>query len=285
MSRFVAINKKILIIFLLLIGIFVLLSPEIKENPRYYLFEKPFAYSVNLLHSGLFLIFRGISVTWTNYIDLVDVKEESQRLFEENKRLHTESLSLREKALTYDRLMQLLKIKDDIQTEFIVATIVAKEPTNWYSAVVINRGEEDGVKPNMGVITAEGVVGKITKTARHHSRVLLFSDRNSAVAGLIQRTRDEGIVTGGEGKILRMNYILSDSDVRNGDLVLTSGTDSVFPPGVAIGRISRVERPKNALFHSIELIPVVSFSSIREVMVLNIPQPREIEMLLKEEAP
>jgi rod shape-determining protein MreC len=281
--RFVVINKKVLVVFLLLIGIFVLLSPEIKENPRYYLFEKPFASTVNLIHSGFFLIFRGVSTTWNNYIDLVDVKEENQRLFEENKRLLAESLSLREKALAYDRLSQLLKVKDAIHTEFTVATIVAREPTNWYSAVVINRGEEDGIRPNMGVITAEGIVGKITKTARHHSRVLLFSDRNSAVAGVIQRTRDEGIVTGGEGKVLRLNYILIDSNIQNGDLVLTSGIDSVFPPGIVIGRISRVESPQNALFHSIELVPEVSLSKIREVMVLNIPQPPEIEMLLKED--
>ncbi|MBI5406550.1 MAG: rod shape-determining protein MreC [Nitrospirae bacterium] len=283
MFRFVVINKKVLVVFLLLIGIFVLLSPEIKENPRYYLFEKPFASTVNLIHSGFSLIFRGISTTWNNYIDLVDVKEENQRLFEEGKRLRTESLSLKEKALAYDRLTQLLKVKDAIHTEFTVATIVAREPTNWYSAVVINRGEEDGIRPNMGVITAEGIVGKITKTAPHHSRVLLFSDRNSAVGGMIQRTRDEGIVTGGEGKVLRLNYILIESDIRKGDLVLTSGTDSVFPPGVVIGRISRVESPQNALFHSIELIPEVSPSKIREVMVLNIPQPPEVEMLLKEE--
>ena len=282
MSRFVAINKKVLVVFLLLTGIFVLLSPEIKENPRYYLFEKPFASTVNLIHSGFFFIFRGVSTTWNNYIDLVDVKEENQRLFEENKKLRAEFLSLREKALTYDRLTQLLKVKDAIHADFTVASIVAREPTNWYSAAVINKGEKDGIRPNMGVITAEGIVGRITKTAPHHSRVLLFSDRNSAVAGVIQRTRDEGIITGGEGKVLRLNYILIDSDVRNEDMVLTSGMDSVFPPGIVIGRIRKVESPPNALFHNIEMIPEVSLLKIREVMVLNIPQLPEIEMLLKE---
>lgn len=280
MFRFLAINKKILVAFLLLIGIFVFLSPEIKESPRYHLFERPFASTINLIQSGFGLIFRGLSATWNSYIDLLEAKEENQRLIEENKRLRTESVYLKEKALAADRLMQLLKIKDTIDAEYAVAGIIAKDPSNWYNAVVINKGEKDGLRPNMGVITADGVVGRVVKTAPHYSRVLLLSDRNSAIAGLIQRTRDEGIVVGREGRVLRFNYIMIDSDVRNGDLALTSGTDGIFPTGIVIGKVSRIESPKNALFHTIELIPGVDLSRVKEVMVLKTPQVPEIERLL-----
>lgn len=284
MLKFLTVNKKILIAFLLLIGIFVLLSPEIKENSRFYLFERPFAYTINLIQSGFGLVFKGGSSVWNGYIDLIGVKEENRRLTEENKRLRAESIHLQEKSLAYDRLMQLLKMKEALNVEYAVASIVAKDPMNWYRAVVINKGEKDGLRPNMGVITADGVVGRIVKTAPGYSRVLLLSDRNSAIAGLIQRTRNEGIIAGSEGKVLRLNYIMIDSDVQKGDLVLTSGTDSIFPEGIVIGRVSGVESPKNALFHSIEVAPSVDLSRVREVMVLKTPGAPVIERLLKEDA-
>ncbi len=283
MFRFLTINKKLLIAFLLLIGVFVLLSPEIKEKPRYYLFERPFAYTINIVQSGFGLVFKGVSFTWNSYIDLIGVKEENKRLTEENKRLRVESLSLKEKAIAYDRLMELLKIRETMNTEYSVASIIAKDPTNWYSAVVINKGEKDGLRPNMGVIIADGVIGRIVKTSPSYSRVLLLSGRNSAIAGLIQRTRSEGIVVGGGVRMLRLTYIMIDSDVQNGDLVLTSGTDGIFPPGIVIGRVSSIESPKNALFHTIEIMPGADLSKVREVMVLKTPRVPEIERLLKED--
>lgn len=283
MIRFLSINKKLLIAFLLLIGVFVLLSPEIKENPRYYLFEKPFSSTVNLIQSGFFFIFDGISNTWNGYIYLINIKEENNRLIEENNRLKAESVVLQEKALAGDRLQQLLDIKDTLNISYNAAGIIAKDPSNWYSAIVINKGERDRLRPNLGVITAEGVVGRIVKTAASYSRVLLLTDRNSAVAGLIQRTGDEGIVAGMDGRTLQLNFIMIDSEVQNGDLVITSGTDGVFPPGIVIGTINKIESPKNALFHTIELIPGVDLSRVREVMVLKTPLLPEVEKLLKEE--
>jgi rod shape-determining protein MreC len=280
--RFLIINKKIIAAFLLLIGIFVLLSPEIKENPRYNLLERPFVYIINVVQSG-FLIFSGFSETWDSYVNLIEVKEENKRLTEENKRLRSEAASLREKGLAYDRLIQLQQVKDTFHVGYSLASVIAKDPINWYRAVVINKGEEDGIKSNMGVITTEGVVGRIVKTSRSYSRVLLLSDRNSAIAGMIQRTRDEGIVAGGDERALRLNYITVDSDVEAGDIVITSGTDGIFPAGIIIGKVSRIESPENGLFHYIELTPDVHFSMVKDVMVLKTPGLPEIERLLKED--
>lgn len=281
MFRFLTANKKILIAFILLIGIFVLLSPEIKQNPGYYMFERPFAAAIGFVQSGFGLIDKGISVTWNKYINLVGVQEENQRLTDEVKRLRSEAIYLKENALAGDRLMELLKMRDTLNSEYVAASIIAKDPANWYSAVVINKGVKDGIRPNMGVITADGVVGRIVKTAPGYSRVLLFSDRNSAIAGLIQRTRNEGIAEGREDRILRLNYIMIDADVQSGDIVLTSGTDGVFPGGIPIGSISKVERPRNRLFQTIELTPGVDLSKVREVMVIKSSRPPEIDLLLK----
>lgn len=282
MLKFPSVNKKILAAFFLVIGIFVLLSPEIKEKPHLYFFESPFAFSINVIQSGYYSIFSGISSVWFDYIDLVNIRGENQKLLLENQRLRSEYVSLREKALAADRLMELLRLKDTLKKEYIIATIIAKDPASWSSAAVINKGMKDGLRPNMGVITESGVVGRIVKTTPYYSRVLLLSDRNSSIAGLIQRTRYEGIVAGAVGMPLRLNYITITSDVQKGDMVLTSGTDGVFPEGIVIGRISRVNSPKNAMFHSIEVLPGVNLLKVKEVMVLKTPPAPEIERLLKE---
>lgn len=283
MFRFPAVNKKILAAFFLVIGIFVLLSPEIKGAPHFYFFERPFAFSINVVQSGFKSIFNGISSVWSDYISFANVNKDNRRLLEENKRLRNEHIVMLEKTLAADRLLELLRLKDTLKKEYVIASITAKDPASWSSVVVINKGESDGLRPGMGVINEDGVVGRIVKTTPSYSRVLLISDRNSSVAGLIQRTRDEGIVSGAGGNPLRLNYVIVTSDVLKGDLILTSGTDSVFPEGIVIGSISNIETPKNAMFHSIEVLPGANLSKVREVMVLKTPPVSEIERMLKAE--
>ena len=268
MFRFLTLNKKILIAFILLIGIFVLLSPEIKQSPEYNLLERPFLTITGFVQSGITTISHGISSTWNGYVNLINVQKENEMLAEEVKRLRSEVIYLKEQISTSDRLTELLKPVDSYVEKQVVASIIAKDPANWYEALVINKGEKEGVEPGMGVITAGGVIGRVVKTAPDYSRVLLMSDRSSAVAGVIQRTGYEGIVEGQHGRTLRLNYIMSDADVQNGDIIITSGTDGVFPRGIMIGRVNRVERPQNRLFQSVELIPEANLSREREVLVI-----------------
>ena len=188
MFRFLTLNKKILIAFILLIGIFVLLSPEIKQSPKYNLIERPFLTITGFIQSGLTTISQGISSTWNGYLNLINVQKENEMLVEEVKMLRSEVIYLREKISTGDRLTELLKLEDSYVEKQVAASIIAKDPANWYEALVINKGEKEGVEPGMGVITAGGVIGRVVKTSPDYSRVLLMSDRNSAVAGLIQRT-------------------------------------------------------------------------------------------------
>ena len=283
MFRFLTLNKKILIAFILLIGIFVLLSPEIKQSPEYNLLERPFLTITGFVQSGITTISHGISSTWNGYVNLINVQKENEMLAEEVKRLRSEVIYLKEQISTSDRLTELLKPVDSYVEKQVVASIIAKDPANWYEALVINKGEKEGVEPGMGVITAGGVIGRVVKTAPDYSRVLLMSDRSSAVAGVIQRTGYEGIVAGQQGSILRLNYIMTDADVLDSDIVITSGTDGVFPRGIVIGRINKIEKPQNRLFQSIELIPVATLSKVREVMVIKSLISPDVDRLLKEE--
>lgn len=283
MFRFLTFNRKILIAFILLIGIFVLLSPEIKQSPRYNLLERPFLNITGFVQSGLAAISNGISSTWFGYIYLINVQKENEMLVEEVRKLRSEAVFLKEKASTGDRLTELLKLGDSSAVKQAVAVIIAKDPANWYEALVINKGEKEGIKPGMGVITAGGVIGRVVKTSPDYSRVLLISDRNSAVAGLIQRTGYEGIVAGQQGSTLRLNYILADEDVKNGDIIITSGTDGVFPRGIMVGRVNSVVKTQNRLFQSVTLIPEANISREREVLVIKSPMSYDGYRLLEGE--
>ncbi len=283
MLRFLTLNKKILIAFILLIGIFVLLSPEIKQSPQFNIIEKPFLSVTGFIQSGIAAVSGGISSVWNGYINLVNVQEENAALTEEVKRLRSEIIYLTEKAATGDRLSELLNLKVSPVINVAAARVIAKDPANWYEALVIDKGESEGIKPGMGVITTEGVIGRIVRTSPHYSRVLLLSDRNSAVAGLIQRTGYEGIVEGQQGKVLSLNYIMTDADVQNGDIIITSGTDGVFPRGIMIGRVNTVEKPQNRLFQSVKLIPEANLPLVREVVVIKPPDSSDVNRLLKGE--
>jgi rod shape-determining protein MreC len=120
----------------------------------------------------------------------------------------------------------------------------------------------------MGVLTLSGVVGRVVKATNYSSVVLLVNDPNNAVPGLIQRTRDQGIVVGTIGGRARMRYIPLLSTVQLGDVVATSGLTGAFPKGIPIGTISRIEKEDDDLFLSAEIVPEVEFTKLEEVLVI-----------------
>jgi rod shape-determining protein MreC len=138
---------------------------------------------------------------------------------------------------------------------------------------VLNRGERDGIRPEMGVMTQAGVVGRVVKANPSTAVVLLITDPNNAVTGLIQRTRDEGIVEGTVRGLARMKYIPLLSAARVGDTVVTSGLTGGFPKGLVIGSVRSIERVEGDLFQSADITPEVDVSKLEEVLVISTPRP------------
>jgi rod shape-determining protein MreC len=162
----------------------------------------------------------------------------------------------------------------------VAARVIGRDTGNWYRTILLNKGQSDGFKPDMGVVTPAGVVGRIVKTTAATSVVLLVTDPNNAIAGLIQRTRDEGIVEGTTQALARLKYIPLLSNARPGDQVVTSGLVGGFPRGLTIGTITRIDKDEGALFQSAELTPDVDVGRIEEVLVIQSPNvPSEGERL------
>jgi rod shape-determining protein MreC len=210
----------------------------------------------------------GIGHVWSRYIALQGVEDENRQLRRDLDALQGQNNQLREAASATERLTALLEFKAQALPTMIAAQVIGRDTGNWYRTIILNKGQSDGIQPDMGVITSAGVVGRIVKTTAATSVVLLVTDPNNAIAGLIQRTRDEGIVEGTMQGLAHLKYIPLLSGVRSGDRVVTSGLVGGFPRGLAIGTITSIDKEEGALFQSAELTPDVDGDRVEEVLVI-----------------
>ena len=253
---------------LLLVALFLLPSQsqgllQYVGGPLGQIFSFPLAAFSSLDH--------GISDAWEGYIALQNVREENRQLRRDIELLRGQNNQLRDSVSATQRYETLLNFKQQIPSRTVAAQVIGRDATNWYRGVILNKGENDGVRSEMGVITPAGVVGRIVKTNSTSSVVLLVTDPNNAIAGLVQRTRDEGIVEGTSHGRARLKYIPLLSRVQPGDRVVTSGLTGAFPRGLAIGGLTQVEKSEGDLFQSAEIDPEVDLSKLDEVLVITAP--------------
>ena len=259
--------KRAVFLLLAILAAALLVFPESRQGPLQAVGRLMVA-TVALPLRGVDAVNSGIEAVWSRYLSLHQVREENATLRQEIARLKGDSARLREMAAATDRLRALLELKERLPYATVAARVVGRDPTNWYRSIVINKGRKDGLKADMGVLTPAGVVGRIVKVYDHLAVVLLIIDRNNAVTGLIQRTRDEGIVEGTEKGLARIKYLPLLSTVKVGDQVVTSGLAGGLPRGLPIGRITKIERREAELFLSAEIEPDSDFSRFDEVLIV-----------------
>jgi len=226
---------------------------------------------------------QGISDMWQQYVSLQHVADENRRLRQEMEWLRGENSQLREAAAATQRLTSLLQFKEQALPSMVAAQVIGRDSSNRYKSVILNKGESDGIQKDMGVITPAGVVGRVVKTTGATSVVLLLTDPNNAIAGLIQRTRDEGIVEGIPQGRAKLKYIPMLSAVKEGDRVVTSGLVGGFPRGLAIGTITSIDREEGALFQTAELVPEVDVNRVEEVLVIQAPHGQTADTVARPE--
>lgn len=198
-----------------------------------------------------------------------------QRTFNEYKRLKEETAALKARLVGLEevvrentRLENLLKFKRKLIYSSVVGNVVGRDPSYWNSTMIIDKGEEDGIKVGMPVVNASGVVGKIAEVSGNTSKVVLLTDPQFSVAALVQGARESGLVSGTLQGILRMRYIRADAKIHVGDQVITSKLSSSFPEGLLIGEIIAIKDGQEYPTLECFIQPSVTFSQIEEVLVL-----------------
>lgn len=223
----------------------------------------------------------GVRGVWSNYVALRDAQVENEALKRELQQLQVRLQEERAQAQRAENFRQLLELRDRAGVDTVAAEVIAGPATIEFRDMTIDKGTADGVQRDMAVISPAGVVGRVHLSGQRAARVQMLIDFNAAAGAMIERTRAQGLVVG-QGSALRLDYVPSTADVRQGDLVVTSGIDKIYPKGFVIGTIESVGRG-DGTYHEIVVKPSVDFTRLEEVLVVTTPAPAiTAEQILKE---
>lgn len=210
--------------------------------------------------------------TWRHYFALSDTARQNEQLTRENGALKLEVMQLQGKSAEADRLAALLNFKQkQNKVPMIVARVIGSSADPNSSVIYIDQGQRDGIRRNMGVITPEGVVGKVIESYRDASQVLLVTDRESGVGAMIADSRIQSPVGGTGEPFLNMKYVGNDDEVAVGSRVVTSGMDRIFPKDLPVGVITQVK--PGGQYKQIRVKPSASLEKLEEVIVLLTTDP------------
>jgi rod shape-determining protein MreC len=204
-----------------------------------------------------------------NYNTLAGFKAENERLRARIQALEAEKQRLLEAEATNLRLKQLLDFRNQLSGKPIVASIIANSANSWFQSCVLNKGSANGIRRGMAVVTPVGVVGKVVSVTPRTAKVLLLTDPNSGIDVLVQRTRARGIVSGSLENGTVLKYVKRSEDIQEGDRLITSGMDGVFPKGMLVGTVIKVRKQHLGLFQFVEVLPAVQSSRVEDVLVVS----------------
>jgi rod shape-determining protein MreC len=217
----------------------------------------------------------GIRGAWRHYFALQNTSRENERLRHENDTLKLQLNQLQSKAAEADRLGTLLSFRQAHQSiSMVAARVIGTSADTASQTIYLDRGERDNIHRNMGVITPDGVVGKVIESYRNTSQVLLLTDKDSGVGAMLAETRIQSPVGGVGEPLLSMKYVANDDIVNVGDRVVTSGMDRIFPRDLPVGTVTQI-KPGNP-FKQIRLRPAANLERLEEVIVLLSLQPLDL---------
>lgn len=210
-----------------------------------------------------------VSKTTREYAQLMSIKDSNRSLTAENVRLKSQLLTLNSLRLENERLRQILDFKSTHpQYKFVAAKMTTSDMVLNHSSYLINKGSKDGIHKLAGVMTPDGVFGYITDVSEHSARVLYMTDRLSSIDAVVQRTQARGLIAGYRQTVARLKYIERPEDMIEGDLIVTSSDQSMFPAGLPIGTVQRLITKKAGVGHQADVVPSVKINQTQELLVL-----------------
>ncbi len=213
----------------------------------------------------------GYVTSTTDYIyEIKDTQAENTRLKKQLSELRREVALTQELTKENERLLALLALQDTRSFETIaVARVTAMSSYDGADQfILINKGSKDGITKDMAVMTLDGLVGRVVETSTDTSKIKLITDPLSSVGCLVQRSRSSGIAKGQGYGTIALTELTRESDVKKGDLIVTSGLGVIFPSGIPVARVTSVEKKEMGLFHDAQMQTVVDFNRLEEVAVV-----------------
>lgn len=246
-----------------------LISINMQQRPQEsHWLTTPFSLLASGVSETFFGFSHGVKSTTSMYIDLINIKKDSEHLQSQNNELNSRLQKMNELLVENERLRGLLNFKGQTKMNLVGAQVIGRDLVIDHNTITINKGTTEGLKSGQAVITTEGVLGYIFKADALTSHVMLITDRYAVVDGIVQRTRAHGIVEGKSQNGCSLKYVEKTEDVKEGDLVVTGGLDNIFPKGFPVAIVESVERKTFSVSLKVDLRPVVDPSKVEEVFVV-----------------
>lgn len=266
-------KSKAFIIALVVVIILALAAASASEGSRIKAVGNIISVPIAPLQSVISFMSKQIAGIFDYFKDVKATKAENEELMQRISELEKENRELERLQRENKELRDALNFLDQMESfEPIGCTIIAKDPGNWFEVFTINRGSKDGIEINSPVITAYGLVGRVSEVDLFTSKVVSIIDMDSTVAARVSSSRDVVIVRGDaslrNSGLCRMDYISPDMDVMPGDIIETSGLGGIYPKGIIIGQVKEVIRNEGQFDAYAIINPVVDFKRLEEVIVL-----------------
>jgi rod shape-determining protein MreC len=211
----------------------------------------------------------GIGYTWNNYIALTQTQQKNEELQAELDRMRVEQASLADQALQAQRLQALLGFQQQYIYKTVAAQVLATSGTDQSRTFYIDKGEDAGLKPDMPVITPDGIVGKLREIYAHSALVLEINDMTSGAGVVLETTRIRGVLRGNSAGQPQIINVMPDDRIKAGEHVVTSGGDMIFPPGYPVGTVLSVKPdPEHDPYVAVLLKPAADLARLEEVLVI-----------------
>ncbi|HTR66086.1 MAG TPA: rod shape-determining protein MreC [Terriglobales bacterium] len=279
LTRYRNVTILVIVLFLQVIGLAVQVRRS-SDNESSRLIRVWAVSAVSPLERGIVGLQRGMANLWHNYIYLRGVRQENRDLKAEIERLRLEQVRFMDDAEQARRLQLLLGFKEQFISRTVAAQVIGASGSQQSQSVFLDKGSREGIAPDMAVVTADGIVGKVLRVFGGRplessvSEVLLINDQTSGVGAILERSRTQGVIHGSPSGDVVLDNIMADEDVKPGDVVLSSGGDQIFPKGLPVGTVASVSRGKGAFLH-IRVRPAANLTRLEEVLVITQKQERE----------
>jgi rod shape-determining protein MreC len=222
----------------------------------------------NMLNTAHFFS-KSITDSITSPFKKIALRDEDNALLRKRiGELLLERAKYQEAVLENKRLNELLKLRQSQLQSVAAARALSRGIDQWSHTLVLDKGLRDGASKDMTAITPKGLTGKIFNVTESYCRLLLLTDINFSAAVRLQESRHEGVISGTGTMKLVLKYIPYEEEIKIGDIVITSGLDQLFPPGIPVGFISKVDRQGTGQFQYVEVTPYVDDSQVEEVLII-----------------
>ena len=225
------------------------------------------------MQEGIYTAANGTGEFFKRLFGATDLDKENLELRERIAELESQTRDYNTVVKENERLKELLNVKDTMtEYDVLTAQVIGKNDGRWFTEFTVNAGSEDGIKPDMIVLTQDGLLGKVTSVYDTYSRIITLINTSSGVPAMVERSRDYGVIkaaadTGDkEAGMLTLEYVSQNADIVPGDTIITSGMGGLYPKGIYIGQVTEVGTLGESSAVSVQSF--VDYERIEEVVIV-----------------